>query len=120
MTNDEIIKALSNLKVETGSLICLGCGHEHNCSTHGCAIINAAVDALSTLVWVDPALELPPEDAGVLAVVSGRPETNLTLEDAYEIAFYSENEGWIIDAYPGWENAEVKMWMHIPEVSYEA
>lgn len=39
MKIDDLISALSQLSVETGSLACLGCGHEHNCSTSGCAII---------------------------------------------------------------------------------
>lgn len=42
----ELIKALRQMKVETGSLVCLGCGYEHNCSTKGCAIIRQAVDML--------------------------------------------------------------------------
>lgn len=42
----EIIKALRKNMVETGSLICIGCGREHNCSTHGCAIMKEAADAL--------------------------------------------------------------------------
>lgn len=46
MTHDELIKAQRRLKVETGSLACLGCGHEHNCSTHGCAILREAAEAL--------------------------------------------------------------------------
>lgn len=37
-----LIKALEQLKVETGSLACLGCGHEYNCSTEGCAILRQA------------------------------------------------------------------------------
>lgn len=45
----EIIKALRRNMVETGSLICLGCGHEHNCSTHGCAIMREASNALENL-----------------------------------------------------------------------
>lgn len=45
----EIIKALRRNMVETGSLICLGCGREHNCSTHGCAIMKEAADALEQL-----------------------------------------------------------------------
>ena len=36
--------ALRRLRVETGSLVCFGCGHEHNCSTHGCAILRNAVE----------------------------------------------------------------------------
>ena len=38
------LAALRRLRVETGSLVCFGCGHEHNCSTHGCAILRHAVE----------------------------------------------------------------------------
>ena len=31
MKIDELIEALGQLKVQTGSLACLGCGHEQNC-----------------------------------------------------------------------------------------
>ena len=47
MKTEELITALRGLKVETGSLTCLGCGYEHNCGIHGCAIISAAADRLS-------------------------------------------------------------------------
>lgn len=46
MNKKDLIDALSHLKVETGSLACFGCGHEHNCGIHGCAIIREAVRAL--------------------------------------------------------------------------
>lgn len=46
MNRTELVKALKRLKVQTGSLACLGCGHEYNCGTHGCAIIRAAVEEL--------------------------------------------------------------------------
>lgn len=46
MTNEELIQALEHLKVQTGSLACLGCGHEHNCSTKGCQILREAVERL--------------------------------------------------------------------------
>lgn len=46
MTINELITALRRLKVETGSLACLGCGHEHNCDIHGCAIIQEAAEKL--------------------------------------------------------------------------
>ena len=39
MKTDELIMALQKLKVQTGSLACLGCGDEHNCGLHGCAIM---------------------------------------------------------------------------------
>lgn len=46
METSELIKALNRLKVETGSLVCLGCGHEHNCGVHGCAVLRETVGLL--------------------------------------------------------------------------
>lgn len=46
MTISDLIKALQRLKVATGSIACLGCGHEHNCGIHGCAIIREATEKL--------------------------------------------------------------------------
>ena len=43
MTDKELIDSLRRLKVQTGSLACLGCGREHNCGIHGCAILREAV-----------------------------------------------------------------------------
>ena len=49
MKTDELIEALRRLKVQTGSLACLGCGHVHNCGTGGCAIIREAADKLQAV-----------------------------------------------------------------------
>ena len=49
MTTNDLLQALARLRVDTGSLACLGCGHEHNCSTHGCAILRAAADLIERL-----------------------------------------------------------------------
>ena len=49
MKTDELIEALRRLKVQTGSLACLGCGHEHNCGKGGCAIIREAADKLQAV-----------------------------------------------------------------------
>lgn len=46
MTTNDLLEALARLRVETGSLACLGCGHEHNCSTHGCQILREAAAQL--------------------------------------------------------------------------
>lgn len=43
MTDKELIDSLRRLKVQTGSLACLGCGREHNCGIHGCAILRGAI-----------------------------------------------------------------------------
>lgn len=47
MKTDELIEAIGQLKVQTGSLVCLGCGHKHNCGVHGCAIAREAAVRLS-------------------------------------------------------------------------
>lgn len=46
MSEQELLAALKQLKVQTGSLACLGCGYEHNCSTKGCAILREAIAEL--------------------------------------------------------------------------
>lgn len=42
---------LHELAIHTGDLkhICLGCGYEHDCSIHGCAVLLAAEDAVIKL-----------------------------------------------------------------------
>ena len=49
MDQKELLSALNRLKVETGSLACLGCGHEHKCSTKGCAILRQAIAEIERL-----------------------------------------------------------------------
>lgn len=49
MTTDELFEALARLRVETGSLACLGCGHEHNCGIRGCKILREAAEHIKTL-----------------------------------------------------------------------
>lgn len=46
MSLKELITALHRLKMETGSIACLGCGYEHNCDILGCAIIREATEKL--------------------------------------------------------------------------
>lgn len=46
MDNKELLDAVRRLSVETGSLVCLGCGWEHSCSIHGCAILRAVIAEL--------------------------------------------------------------------------
>lgn len=49
MSDKELIKALRRMAVEPGSLVCLGCGYEHSCGVHGCAIINEAAARLESI-----------------------------------------------------------------------
>ena len=68
MTNEEIVKWLRSKKVETGSLLCLGCGHEHNCGIHGCAVMRAAADAMENLQTENAALHQIAEKHAVMNV----------------------------------------------------
>ncbi len=43
MRDEDLLAALRRLKVQTGSLACLGCGREHSCGIHGCAILREAI-----------------------------------------------------------------------------
>ena len=49
MKNEEIVRALRRLKVETGSLVCMGCGREHNCGILGCRIVREAAELIEKL-----------------------------------------------------------------------
>ena len=49
MDYEKTLEELKHMKVETGSFVCLGCGHEHNCSIHGCAILRDAVECIEEL-----------------------------------------------------------------------
>lgn len=49
MKNEEIVKALRRLKVETGSLVCMGCGCEHDCGILGCRIVREAAELIERL-----------------------------------------------------------------------
>lgn len=43
---DALIAELKRMRVETGSLVCLGCGYEHNCGVHGCRILREVISLL--------------------------------------------------------------------------
>lgn len=45
-----VLSALHRLKVETGSLVCCGCGYEHNCGVHGCAILRETEEVIRDLI----------------------------------------------------------------------
>ena len=47
MRDEDLLAALRRLKVQTGSLACMGCGYEHNCGIHGCAILR------KTIAWLE-------------------------------------------------------------------
>lgn len=119
MTYPELAKALHRLKVETGSLACMSCGHEHNCSTRGCAILREAEELarcmsrhfseesmrkmLRVPEWTPVSEAIPDEYADVLT----RRATGIAVEH------YLGAGKWQNDCYAGrWA---VTHWMPLPE-----
>ena len=111
MKIDDLISALSQLSVETGSLACLGCGHEHNCSTSGCAIIREAIKALRDAPWISVKDRLP-EDRGNVLVV------------AFWHERWGDYMGWCAPKRAEWsvhvgigdrDDVAVSHWMPLPE-----
>lgn len=49
MKTEEIVKALRRVRVETGSLACMGCGYEQSCGVHGCRIMREGLDLIERL-----------------------------------------------------------------------
>lgn len=119
MNDDKsLMAALRRLAVQTGSIACLGCGYEHDCGIHGCAIIRAArerLEAPAASPWISVDDRLPEDEQDVLVIASGRPREHLILDNAYELATFYDGEGWLLDAYPEWEDPQVTYWMPLPE-----
>ena len=114
MTTDELIKALERMGSETGSLAdslcCLGCGHEHNCGVHGCAVIREAIDRISISEWIPETLELPPDDREIFVLTRSK-NGSRNVDKGY----------WSLDQqrFVHRGTAEVTHWMPIPDYPAE-
>lgn len=77
------------------------------------------VRSMPTLIppneWVSVEERLPPEHELVLCIVNGKPKPNITLEEAYQLGSWDKDDGWIIDEYLDWEDADVSWWMPLLE-----
>ena len=82
MTNEELIQALDRLKVQTGSLACLGCGYEHNCTTKGCRVLREAEEQLSAPVIRTRAEIL---EAAGKCITGGQDEEYGEPEDSFDL-----------------------------------
>ena len=76
--------------------------------------VSSLRERLAADEWIDPAVELPPDDDLVLSIVSGKPADNITLEDAYELASYG-SEGWIVEQFELWETPTGTWWRPLPD-----
>ena len=132
MKNEEIVKALRRLKVETGSLVCMGCGREHDCGILGCRIVREAAELIEKLTdrcaryaeeiavaqerqrWIPVTERLPEATDGdyVLACVTWK-DTHIDYQNAVVMAFVSE-EG-LVDVEMDCVLDGVTHWMPLPE-----
>lgn len=65
--------------------------------------------------WIPVEEQMPEADEFVLAIVSGQPTKNIRLENAAEIASYWREDGWVLEAFPEWEDPQVSHWMPLSE-----
>lgn len=116
MERNELIKALQRLQVETGSLACLGCGHERSCSMRGCALIREAVKALQQNGWIRCTDALPEDPCElVLVIANGWAADHVPLVNAQMLAVYSPDEGWMLEEYPEAEEITIDFWTRVPQ-----
>ena len=97
MRDTDLVNAIRRLKVETGSLACMGCGHEHNCGVSGCAVMREAADRIANQGTHIAAFQQEIEK--LRGQVGARPyrigETVYALLEDGAI-FYPESNGWYI------------------------
>lgn len=78
-------------------------------------VTRLAAEAAVERDWISVEDRLPEDDGDVLAIVSGYPTPNITLEDVLVVAAFCEGEGWYIEEYPDWDNPIITYWMPLPE-----
>ena len=78
-------------------------------------VTRLAAEAAVERDWISVEDRLPEDDGDVLAIVSGYPTPNITLEDVLVVAAFYEGEGWYIEEYPDWDNPIITYWMPLPE-----
>lgn len=54
----ELSRRMREMAVNTGALNCLGCGYEHSCGVHGCAVLKRAADLLAPAVDITTPIPL--------------------------------------------------------------
>lgn len=68
--------------------------------------------------WADPKYEEPIDGESYLVIVSGH-LGNIKLVNAYQLATYYRDEGWVLDTYPKMEALKVHYWAPLPEPQEE-
>ncbi len=78
--------------------------------------LTAAIKMFAEADW-NSTVEKLPEDEGTAALVicNGTISGNIHLEEAYLLAFYSKENGWILEQWPEEKDFTVSFWMKLPE-----
>ena len=79
------------------------------------ARINAAPTIEAKPQWIPVTDKLPEDGEMVAAIVNGNPRKNIKLIGAYQMATYYHGEGWVVELFPEWTEADVTHWMPLPE-----
>lgn len=114
MTHDEAIKWLSDeLMFLERPNVNKGSGLEKKI-----AVCRMAIDAIREQEerrWIPVTERIADDGEQVIVVATGKPESNITLDNAIEFAEFSTDEGWILEMWPEWEDPKVTYWMPCPE-----
>lgn len=109
MGNEKLLKALGRLAVETGSLACLGCGWEHDCGVHGCAILRSVKAELEEETAradeAETALTAAVRDMEAMALTTRQRRDHDT-----ECCPFCRYDGPAEDYCPGWEGEKCFRW----------
>lgn len=65
--------------------------------------------------WISVEERLPEVSGVALVIANVKPKPHITLRNAYLIASYWADEGWIADGFEGWDALQVTYWMPLPE-----
>lgn len=100
MRDEDLLAALRRLKVQTGSLACVGCGHEHNCGIRGCHILRETVAWLERKLAEDKDGRVVVLPCKVGDTVCGRVRDHWEVLYGHRISHGRPHEGTVRS--PGW------------------
>lgn len=97
----------------TMSNYCKTCIHNEVCSLTHCDQSIACCDFVSG--WISVKDRLPDDSDKIVLVIANGKFGNITLDEAFELACYYKDDGWVLESYPDMENVRVTHWMPLPE-----
>lgn len=112
MNDTELIQALRPMVVRD-KFQCLGCGHEHQCSIHGCAILKQALNRLEQLTSPEDNPQLTAEE---LWEMDGCPVWNDTVKHWAIVDLFWEHGPRTVDARGQWRDLDDLYYRRKPEV----